>query len=130
MEIKTTGDLRGLLGQTLVGIRDGTIDKSKADAIAKVASQINQSLSVEVNAAISLRKLGDDHPIAGSMKLTSTAKLPKPKKALPTQKEDPLAFKCRTDLVWCEQCDRRQSPEMIGICNSSLCPVKEKGVRP
>jgi hypothetical protein len=58
MEIRTTGDLRGFLGETLLGIRDGTIDKSKAEAIAKVASQINLSLSVEVNAAIQLKKLG------------------------------------------------------------------------
>jgi hypothetical protein len=126
MEIRTTGDLRGFLGETLLGIRDGTIDKSKAEAIAKVASQINLSLSVEVNAAIQLKKLGEGGTVAGSMLLTSDVEFATPKKALPTKEQDPDGYKRRTDLVWCAQCDMRQSPEMISICSSKLCPVKDK----
>jgi hypothetical protein len=124
MEIKTTGDLRGFLGETLIGIRDGSIDKNKADAIAKVASQINQSLSVEVNAAIQLKKLGEGDTVAGSMLLTSDATFPASKKALPTKEQDPLGFKARTDLIWCSQCDRRQSPEFVQLCDSKLCKAK------
>jgi hypothetical protein len=57
-QIRTTGDLRQFLGGVLLGIRDGAIDKDQAASIAKVASQINLSVSVEVNASIQLKRLG------------------------------------------------------------------------
>lgn len=71
MQISTAGDLRGFLADILVSIRDGKINSQQALAISKVAAQINQSLSVEVNTALQLERMGKDRPIAGSMLLRS-----------------------------------------------------------
>lgn len=66
MQLKTAGDLRGFLAEVLVGIKDGTVDSNQAHAISKVAAQINQSLSTEVQARIHLKSLGADEA-AGAM---------------------------------------------------------------
>jgi hypothetical protein len=68
MQLKTTGDLRGFLADVLVGIRDGSIDANQANSISKVAAQINQSLSTEVQARINLKELGGE---AGQMIIAS-----------------------------------------------------------
>lgn len=68
MQLKTTGDLRGFLADVLVGIRDGSIDAGQANSISKVAAQINQSLSTEVQARINLKELGGE---AGAMVIVS-----------------------------------------------------------
>lgn len=65
MQLKTAGDLRGFLAEVLVGVREGTIDANKANAISKVAAQINQSLATEVTTRIRLKELGADD--AGQM---------------------------------------------------------------
>jgi len=116
MQIRTTGDLRAFLGEILVGIRDETIDRDQASSIAKVASQINLSLSVEVNAAIQLKKLGEGNQIAGAMLLTSdVADTNKP--ALPNTDQD--------GLIWCEQCDGRVEPKDAAACKSKYCSLKK-----
>lgn len=70
MTLTTAGDLRGFLAEVLIGIKDGSVDATKAHAIAKVASQINASLATEVQARIHLKALGSD---AGGMVITTPA---------------------------------------------------------
>lgn len=105
--IKTAGELRGFLADILVGIRDGKVDVEEAQAIAKVAGQINQSLAVEVKAAIEMQRLGKDAPQAGTMKIADETK------ALPPAEE-----------TWCEQCDKRVSEEAVAACGSRFCKAR------
>lgn len=106
-KLNTAGELRGFLADVLTGIRDGTVAVDRAQAIAKVTAQINQSLIVEVNAALQIRKMGEGHPEAGSMLLTSD---------LPIE---------AGGGTWCEQCDKRVSREKLKACTSQFC-VKVK----
>ena len=46
-EIQSAGDLRNFLAEVMEGVRDGSIDPLKADRIAKLASQINESFYAE-----------------------------------------------------------------------------------
>ncbi len=66
-KLKTAGELRGFLADTLADIRSGIIDTNKANAIAKIAAQINASLQVEVTTALQLEKMGGGTAVAGSM---------------------------------------------------------------
>lgn len=52
MEIQTTRDLRRFLLDVMVDVRSGKVKSQEAQAIAKLSAQINQSLSIEVNAAL------------------------------------------------------------------------------
>lgn len=111
MTIRTAGELRGFLAEVLQGIRSGAVDVEEAKAIAQVASQINNSLAVEVSAAIQLQKMGVDQAAAGNMLLTSgdTAE------AAPAEQSR-----------WCEQCEANVSmAEAVG-CKSPFCKVKAK----
>ncbi len=109
--IKTAGDLRGFLADVLVGIRNGSVDTDEANAIAKVAAQINQSLAVEVNTTLQLQRMGKDQPVAGSMMLTNG---------------NPAALETFADDAgkWCEQCDKRVSPQQIAACKSQFCKAR------
>jgi hypothetical protein len=113
-QIRTTGDLREFLGGVLIGIREGTVDKDQAMSIAKVASQINLSVSVEVNASIQLRRLGEGDTVAGSMLLIQSDS-PAPPKLLPTDQDG---------LIWCDQCDMRVEPKDATGCKSKHCKAK------
>lgn len=121
MQIRTTGDLRGFLGEVLVGIRDGSIEKGQADSIAKVASQINLSLSCEVNAAIQLKKLGEDHPLAGTLVLTQVATGDAGAKLIATPS---LKAVDQDGMIWCDQCDMRVTPDQATGCKSKHCKAK------
>ena len=115
MRIKTAGDLRGFLADVMIGIRAGSIDSSQAMAISKVAAQINQSLSVEVNTALQLERMGKDAPVAGSM-LIGRADGSNDKTAALAIDQD--------GLVWCDQCDGRISPDDATTCKSRHCPIR------
>lgn len=56
-KIKTAGDLRGFLADVMTDIRAGSVEATDAHAIAKIAAQINQSLSTEINAALQLERM-------------------------------------------------------------------------
>lgn len=99
--IGTAGELRGFLADVLTGIRDGSVGVDKAQAIAKVAAQINQSLICEVNAALQIRKMGET--TTGSMLLTSD---------LPVEEGGG---------TWCDQCDKRVSKAKLANCTSQFC---------
>lgn len=111
--INTAGELRSFLAGVLAGIRNGSVSVDKAQAIAKVAAQINQSLICEVNAALQIQKMGAGRPEAGSMMLTSD---------LPIQVGLPVEHGGGT---WCDQCDMRVSDEQLAGCKSKFC-VKAK----
>lgn len=49
--IRTSGDVRRLLAQTMSDIRAGEISVDKANAIASLSKEITASLQVEVNVA-------------------------------------------------------------------------------
>lgn len=49
--IRTSGDVRRTLAQTMNDIRTGTITVDKANAIASLAKELTASLQVEVNVA-------------------------------------------------------------------------------
>ena len=49
--IRTSGDVRRLLAQTMSDIRSGDISVDKAQAIASLSKELTASLQVEVNVA-------------------------------------------------------------------------------
>jgi len=49
--IRTSGDVRRLLAQTMSDIRSGDISVDKANAIAALSKELTASLQVEVNVA-------------------------------------------------------------------------------
>jgi hypothetical protein len=51
-EIRTTGDLRKMLGQLMVRVENGQIDPNTARVITGVAAQINNSFYAEAKVAI------------------------------------------------------------------------------
>jgi hypothetical protein len=107
-EIKTASDLRGFLADVLVGIRDGKITPEKAGAISKVSAQINQSLAMEVSAALQLRRM--DQESLGGVNLS-------------IDQENIGAITDRS-AKWCEQCELRVSPEEAAECKSQFCKAK------
>jgi hypothetical protein len=59
--IRTSGDLRRFLAQTMLDVRSGAVSIDKADKIANLAKEVTSSLQSEVNAAktsMLLRKEG------------------------------------------------------------------------
>ncbi len=122
MHIKTAGDLRGFLAQIMVGIKDGSIKSSDALAISKVAAQINQSLSVEVNTALQLERMGKDHPVAGSMLIAS--EMPEIEKLTPPAT---VPAEMQGEDVWCDQCDGRISIAEASACKSKYCAFGPNG---
>jgi hypothetical protein len=111
--IKTAGDLRGFLAEVMQDIRRGNIEADQANAISKVAAQINNSLAVEVNTALRLAQMGKDQPIAGAMLIGAADD---PRNALPAPDAD--------GLIWCDQCDERVTEADALGCKSPHCKVK------
>lgn len=129
-QITTAGDLRSFLAELMVGIRDGSVEPAQAHAISKLAAQINQSLAVEINTALQLERMGKDRPIAGSM-LIGRSGDKAPQTALPPSESvgdrsalDEIDHKLRDDLIWCDQCDMRVTPEDAAGCKSRYCKAK------
>lgn len=106
-EIKTAGDLRSFLADVLEGIKDGKVSVDKAGAISKVAAQINQSLAVEVSAALQLRRMEQTRmkDVTLSIDGDNMVSLPKPD-------------------TWCEQCEMRVSTQEAAECKSKFCKAK------
>jgi hypothetical protein len=113
-KIKTAGDLRSFLADVMMDIRAGNMEAENATAISKIASQINQSLATEINAALQLEKMGKS-AVAGAM-LIGGDQGDATSGALPFDS---------SGLVWCEQCDARMSEEDVAACKSPHC-VKVK----
>lgn len=49
--IRTSGDLRRILAQTIVDIKDGSLSVDKGMAIASISKEITSSLQAEINVA-------------------------------------------------------------------------------
>jgi hypothetical protein len=107
MAIKTAGELRGFLADVLLGIRSGDIDVEQANAIAKVAGQINSSLAVEAKTAIELQKMGKDKYTAGAMQIASGE-----------------IEQIVTD-EWCDQCEGRVTASDVASCKSKFCKLRK-----
>lgn len=138
-KLKTAGDLRGFLAETLIRIRDGSIDTNKANAIAKVAAQINQSLATEISTALQMEKMGVGSAVAGSMVIAhhdDPEPLPDAEPApIPVQSarqgknaELVLAPSPRggpADKIWCDQCDMNVTVGQAVSCKSRHCKAKD-----
>lgn len=110
MTIKTAGELRGFLADIMVRIRDGNIDVEDANAIAKVAGQINASLAVEAKTAIELKKLGSsENHVFGTTEIAGGNL-----EAITEQTQ------------WCEQCDKQVSAEAVAACGDRFCKARAK----
>lgn len=101
MTIKTAGDLRTFLADVLLDIRKGDVDVNKANAIAKIAAQINQSIATEVNTALQLKRMKQDQEEPGALLISG-----------------------QIAPVWCEQCDRRVAADEVATCKSQFCKAK------
>jgi hypothetical protein len=53
--LKSMGDLRVFLADTMDAVREGTLDAGRAGQIAKLASQINASVHAEIAARVHLK---------------------------------------------------------------------------
>lgn len=69
--LKTSGDLRKFLYETMEKVSEGTIDARQAMTAAKLAAQINESLKVEVELSIRGQALGYTPSDPGAMPLYS-----------------------------------------------------------
>lgn len=58
-EIKTTGQLRAILGRLLAGVEAGTVNAEAANTACKIAGSINQSLAEETKALLAAKALGN-----------------------------------------------------------------------
>lgn len=135
--LKTAGELRGFLAGVLEDVRSGKMDANRANAIAKVSAQINQSLQVEVSTALELKKMG--HGVAGDMVIAASSPEPallpegagsdEPEPSeLPAATPKPSDFsppKRDGDKVWCDQCDMRVTVGQAVGCKSPHCKAKE-----
>jgi hypothetical protein len=109
-QIRTAGELRTFLTGVLLDIRRGECEVDKANAIAKISAQINQSLATEVAVALKLEKMDGEYPLAGSMAIGHK-----------TQAELPIE---QGGGIWCGQCEARVTPEEAAGCKSRYCKVR------
>ena len=58
-EIKTTGQLRQMLGRVLLKLEEGKMDPAQAAAICKTAIVINQSFAEETKAILAAKEIGE-----------------------------------------------------------------------
>jgi hypothetical protein len=49
--IRTSGDVRRILAQTMIDVKDGSLEVSRGLAVASLAKELNNNLQVEVNIA-------------------------------------------------------------------------------
>lgn len=56
--MKTTGQLRQFLADTLIAVKNGQMDADKARNITKIAAQINESIYSEIKTARVMDDLG------------------------------------------------------------------------
>lgn len=127
--LKTAGELRGFLAGVLEDVRSGKIDANRANAIAKVSAQINQSLQVEVSTALELKKMGQtagDMVIAGSVEAAVPPQIEASPPAVPARPVKGVSAPMSDgEKVWCDQCDMRVTVGQAVSCRSPHCKAKE-----
>lgn len=105
MEILTTRDLRKFLAEVMVDVRTGKVKPHEAQAIAKLSSQINQSLSIEVNAALRQGIERGSYVDVEPLRIAN-------------QSVD-------EGMAWCDQCDGQVSLEDARACKSPHCSLRK-----
>lgn len=70
-QVESTQDLRKLIANVMLGVRDGTVDVSHAAVIIKGGEVINDSLYSEIKAMSILTQMGKEAPELGQLPLTS-----------------------------------------------------------
>ena len=65
--ILTTGNLRDFLAQTLIDVKEGSLELDKASRITKLAAQINENLYAEVKVAKIRLQMGDASTALGAL---------------------------------------------------------------
>lgn len=127
--MKTTGDLRAFLAETIERVRNGTCDHASADRIAKLAGQISASMTAEAQAALVCQKFGGSLgalPLGGVTEATA-----EPTPVIASVKASVIAPAARVatkpedrERVWCEQCDRSVTVGEAVSCKSAFCKAK------
>jgi hypothetical protein len=74
-QIKTTGQLRQFLADTLVAVKNGQMDPDKARNITKIAAQINESIYSEIKTARVMDELGRQTAEMGNLKIGEDAEV-------------------------------------------------------
>ena len=75
MEIKTTGDLRNFLAETMTAVRDGAIDIDRAARITNLAGQINESFYSEIKVAKVRAEAGESLVGLGALRVGPSGSL-------------------------------------------------------
>lgn len=65
--IKTTGQLREFMVQMMLGLKNGDVDYQDANALQKMASQINESFYAEIKIAKMQHEFGDKPAAMGEL---------------------------------------------------------------
>jgi hypothetical protein len=68
-KIKTTGQLREFLANSLLAVSSGQMDTDRARNITKLAAQINESIYSEIKTARVLSELGREPAKLGNLTL-------------------------------------------------------------
>lgn len=68
-DVKTTGQLRELLADTILGVTTGTMDIDKATAIHKLSKNISESLYSETKIAMFRNEVGQELEGFGELQL-------------------------------------------------------------
>ena len=126
-QLRTAGDLRGFLADVLIDIREGRIDTDQANAIGKVAAQINQSLATELATALKVKELSGEEVVPGSLVLGSTEIAPeRAQLAQPVEGErgNVTAIQGGAQKRWCSQCERNVGAQEATACGSQFCKAK------
>lgn len=71
-EIKTTGQLRELLAQTIVGVVNGSVEIDDANAVHKLSKNISDSLYSETKIKMFSHEIGQAVPDMGDLPLGGT----------------------------------------------------------
>jgi len=67
--IKTTRELREFMTSAMVDVRNGRLETDKANAINKLAGQVNASVYGELKAKIVLSNMGEETAAHGELEL-------------------------------------------------------------
>lgn len=130
-QLSTAGDLRRFLADTLIGIREGSVDAQTASSIAKVAGQINASIMAEVAVTLAGDRVGVKAPKSGALIIAPpSVALPAPamvnpsppKPAPPKSAPSTAVWKAPpNEKSWCDQCDKMVAVSEAESCTSAFC---------
>ena len=126
--IKNAGELRAFLIDVMEEVRAGTCDPLKADRIAKLAAQVNESFYSEAQLSLTAFKIGGKVIGIGEVEIGDRAN--QPNQAIehkPAQivVETPISTPV-SGFTYCGQCERRVKPAEAEACKSPFCKVRSQ----